>query len=67
MLTGYMNVRKVYLPTNHKSITVFKNKTNNSHSHCGFTRVPVDLKERNVPARGRKKHKLNEIIKSTVI
>lgn len=67
MLTVYMNVRKVYMSTNHKSIAVFKNKTNNSHSHCGFTRVPVDLKERNVPTRGRKKHKLNKIIKSTVI
>ena len=66
MLTGYMNVRKVYMSTNHKSITVFKNKTN-SHSHCGFTRVPADLKERSVPARGRKKHKLNKIIKSTVM
>lgn len=27
MLTVYMSVRKVYMPTNHKSITAFKNQT----------------------------------------
>lgn len=58
---------KFVCPQTTKAQLFFKNKTNKSHSHCGFTRVPVDLKERNVPTRGRKKHKLNKIIKSTVI